>query len=149
MKKHGILNAALMLELTCLGHFDSFVICDIGFPIPKNARKIDLALTRGVPGFMQTLKAICGEVIVQSVTLMDTAPKSNPRLDTAVKAVFRRQDLVYASFGNFRDLAADAKFFIRTGEDSPCSNMLLVSASGAQSRIDQYDIPADELERLV
>ena len=148
MKKQGILNAGLVSELASLGHFDTFVICDIGFPIPNDARKIDLALIRGVPGFLQTLKAVCGEVIVQEITLMDAAPTANPMLDRLAKAVFTRQERRYAGFEKFRTLAADAKFFIRTGEDSPCSNMLLVSASGALSRVEQYDIPEEELEKL-
>lgn len=35
MKRSGILNEQLMKELTGLGHFDGFVICDMGFPIPR------------------------------------------------------------------------------------------------------------------
>ncbi len=148
MKKQGILNAELAYELTRLGHFDAFVICDIGFPIPNDAHTIDLTLTRGIPTFLQTLKAVCREVIVQGITLMDAAPTANPALDTLVKAVFKRQDFAYTNFEEFRALAAKAKFFIRTGEDTPCSNMLLVSASGNLSRAERYDIPEEELERL-
>lgn len=148
MRKQGILNAELAYEIARLGHFDSFVICDIGFPIPNETHVIDLALTRGVPGFMQTLKALCGEVVVQGITLMNAAPTANPRLVDRVKTVFKRQDIAYASFEEFRGLAAQAKFFIRTGEDAPCSNMLLVSASGTLSRVERYDIPREELEML-
>lgn len=148
MRKQGILNAELAYEIARLGHFDSFVVCDMGFPIPSEAHVIDLALTRGVPGFMQTLKAVCGEVVVQAITLMDAAPTANPRLDEKAKAVFKRQDIAYASFEEFRALAAQAKFFIRTGEDSPCSNMILISASGVPSRVERYDIPMEELEML-
>jgi D-ribose pyranase len=148
MRKQGILNAELAYELARLGHFDSFVVCDIGFPIPNEAIVIDLALTRGVPGFMQTLKAICAEVVVQGIMLMDAVPTTNPRLEEKARAVFKRQDIAYASFEEFRVLAAQAKFFIRTGEDAPCSNMLIISASGAMSRVERYDIPMEELEML-
>lgn len=146
VKKLGILNAALMREIAALSHFDSFALCDIGFPIPRDAVIIDLALTRGLPGMFQVLKAVCAEVVVESVTLMDAAPEANPRLDAAAKSVFRRQKIEYRGFEDFRRLAAGAKFFVRTGEDAPCSNLILVSASGALSRVERYDIPEEELE---
>ena len=44
MKKSGIINPKLIRCLAELGHFDSFVICDMGFPIPKHAERIDLSL---------------------------------------------------------------------------------------------------------
>ena len=49
MKKNGIINPELIRALTDLGHFDSFVICDMGFPIPPDAVRIDLTFVPGEP----------------------------------------------------------------------------------------------------
>ena len=48
MKKNGLLNAELMGELTKLRHQDKFVICDIGFPIPKGGQSGGRVLSGGV-----------------------------------------------------------------------------------------------------
>ena len=138
MKKDGILNALLMRKITELGHFDSFVICDMGFPIPKDASVIDLALVRGVPGFVQTLKAILGEVVVQKIILMEAVKQANKILNGQVCEIFKIQEKDYKSFDDFRDMCKDAKFFVRTAEDAPCSNMILVSASGVIERVQKY-----------
>ena len=140
MKKSGILNAKLMEELTALGHFDRFVICDIGFPIPRGAVKIDLALVEGVPGFLQTLKAVLKEVVVQQIFLMDAVKDANPKLYSEACTLLTKQETEYCDFAAFRKECMEAKFFIRTGEAAPCSNMILVSASGVAERVQKYNI---------
>ena len=51
MKKKGILNAQLLGELAKLRHTDKLVICDAGYPIPKDGNVVDVSLTEGVPSF--------------------------------------------------------------------------------------------------
>ncbi|HZW03833.1 MAG TPA: RbsD/FucU domain-containing protein, partial [Anaerolineaceae bacterium] len=41
--------------IATLGHQDQLVIADAGLPIPDSTTRIDLALTAGVPTFLQTL----------------------------------------------------------------------------------------------
>ena len=71
MKKNGLLNAELMGELTKLRHQDKFVICDIGFPIPRGAKVVDVSLVEGLPSFLQVLKAVLNEVIVEDYVIFD------------------------------------------------------------------------------
>ncbi len=140
MKKSGILNARLMEEITALGHFDTFVICDMGFPIPRDAVKIDLTLIKGIPTFMQTLNAVLNEVIVQKVFLIQRIKEANKELDVKICGLLTRQEIEYLNFEDFRTACKDAKFFVRTAEHLPCSNILMVTASGVQERVEQYDI---------
>ena len=49
MKKRGVINQQLSNALAGLGHGDYFLLCDAGFPIPKEAERVDLALTFGIP----------------------------------------------------------------------------------------------------
>lgn len=69
MKKRGILNAQLMSELTKLRHTDKMVICDAGFPIPKDATVVDVSLIAGVPTLPQVLKAVLNEIIVEEYAI--------------------------------------------------------------------------------
>jgi len=140
LKKSGILNAKLMEAITSLGHLDAFVICDMGFPIPCGAEKIDLALVRGVPGFLLTFREILKEVVVEQAILMDKIGDANPDTHRTICALLKNQSIVYKSFSDFREACKDAKFFVRTGEDLPCSNILLVSASGVTERVERYDV---------
>ena len=140
MKKRGIINPELLAALTSLGHFDSFVICDMGYPIPKDAQRIDLTLTAGTPHFMPVLKACLNEVVVQEMSLMDGIKSANVSLHEKILGMVHNQDICYLGFPEFREKAKDARFYIRTGETAPCSNIYLVSASGVQERVEKYDI---------
>lgn len=54
MKKIGTLNQALSEVIAGMGHGDMLVIGDCGLPIPATVRRIDLALTIGVPSFLRS-----------------------------------------------------------------------------------------------
>jgi D-ribose pyranase len=58
MKKGKVLNNEISHVISTLGHTDTIVIGDCGLPIPDHVKRIDLALTLGVPSFLQTLQKI-------------------------------------------------------------------------------------------
>ena len=60
MKKSTLLNASLSHSIATLGHTDSLTICDAGLPIPDFVKRIDFALSEGIPSFLDTLYAIGG-----------------------------------------------------------------------------------------
>ncbi|EPF42900.1 D-ribose pyranase, partial [Klebsiella pneumoniae subsp. pneumoniae CIP 52.145 = B5055] len=53
MKKGTVLNADISAVISRLGHTDTLVVCDAGLPVPRSSTRIDMALTQGVPSFMQ------------------------------------------------------------------------------------------------
>ena len=55
MKKSPLLNIALSQMIASLGHGDMLVIGDAGLPSQPGVPLIDLALTRGIPGFIDTV----------------------------------------------------------------------------------------------
>lgn len=140
MKKQGILNADLSGAIARLGHFQTFMIADMGFPIPLEVKTIDLALVRGVPDVRIVLKAVLEEVVVQEAVLMDAVKEANPDLDRDVRAILTKQEISYASMAEFRERVKACNFVIRTAEDQPCSNIILTSASGVLSRVEQYAV---------
>ena len=145
MKKTGILNADLAGELTRLRHLDRFVICDAGFPIPKDSNVVDVSLIAGIPTMMQVLKAVLNELIVEEYIIFDRMESANPEYFHEIKGFFVNQAHSEVSMPEFIELAKDAKLFIRTGELKPCSNIMLTSATGVRERNEKFDVSFDEI----
>ena len=58
MKKTPLLNIALSEVIASLGHGDMLVIGDAGLPIPPETLRIDLALTKNIPSFTDTVRTV-------------------------------------------------------------------------------------------
>lgn len=140
MKKNGLLNAQLMGELTKLRHQDKFVICDIGFPIPKGASVVDVSLVEGLPTFLQVLKAVLNEVIVEDYVVFDFMKTYNREYFDFLKQTMVNQTCSEVSMEDFVRMSQEAKLFIRTGESKPASNILMTSATGVRSMNEKLDI---------
>ncbi len=65
LKKGTVLNSDISSVISRLGHTDTLVVCDAGLPIPKSTTRIDMALTQGVPSFMQVLGVVTNEMQVE------------------------------------------------------------------------------------
>ncbi len=140
MKKSGLLNADLMGELTKLRHLDQFVVCDIGFPIPEGANVVDVSLVEGLPTFLQVLKAVLNEVIVEGYMVFDFMKEYNQEYYSFLKENLVNQTCSEVSMEGFIQASAAAKLFIRTGEPKPASNILLTSATGVRSMNEKLDV---------
>jgi D-ribose pyranose/furanose isomerase RbsD len=79
MKKTTLLQSDLSYIIATLGHMDTLVIADAGLPIPSGTLRIDLALTQGVPGAVQTLKVVLDEMKVEKVILAEEVKDKNPK----------------------------------------------------------------------
>jgi D-ribose pyranase len=69
MKKGVLLNADISALISRLGHTDQVVIADAGLPIPAATLRIDLALTQGVPTFLQIVDVVTSEMQVEKAIL--------------------------------------------------------------------------------
>ncbi len=79
MKKTALLNAPLSQVIATLGHTDSLTICDAGLPIPKQVERVDLALSAGVPSFLQTFHAVVTEMFVERAIIAEEIKEKNPK----------------------------------------------------------------------
>jgi len=140
MKKSGILNAELMFGLTSLGHYDVVLICDSGFPIPRGADCIDLAIVENLPTMPQVLTAVLGEAIFSDYYIPDNMAERNKASYDYVTGLLSRQTKNEVPFSELCAIAEKAKLIIRTGDCRPCSNVALVSASGVPSTYTKFDI---------
>lgn len=80
MKKARVINAETSSVIARLGHTDSLVVCGAGLPVPYSIQRIDMALTQGVPSFMQVLDVVTTEMQVESAILAAEMQKHNPQL---------------------------------------------------------------------
>jgi D-ribose pyranase len=127
MKKTHLLNTALSETISMLGHLDTLVIGDAGLPIPPGPRRIDLAVTGGVPGFLDTLKAVLSEMQVQSIVLASEMPERSPQIMEGIQALLPGVPVEFVPHEEFKCRTCNAKAMVRTGEFTPYANVILVA----------------------
>lgn len=110
-----------------LGHGDMLVIGDAGLPIPEGPRRIDLALTRGIPGFLDTFKAVLSEMQVQSVILAQETEQVSPHIQAALLALLPGTTVRVVSHEELKEITRQARAIVRTGEFTPYANVILVA----------------------
>ncbi|UDW82891.1 D-ribose pyranase [Pasteurella canis] len=135
MKKTTVLNAQLSQVIATLGHTDSLTICDAGLPIPTQVERIDLALSAGVPSFLQTFNTVVSEMFVERVVIAQEIKEKNPKILTALlnslSQLEQQQgnhiDVEYVSHETFKAYTHHSKAIVRSGECSPYANVILYS----------------------
>ena len=127
MKKDGILNQNLLNIIGSLGHTDRIVVCDIGLPIDKKVERIDLSITKGVVKFMDVLKPLLNELVVEKIFLAQEIVTKSPAMYHEITALTKGIPLELVSHEDFKKLTKDTKAIIRTGECTPYTNIILQS----------------------
>lgn len=125
MKKIGILNSQIAKVISELGHTDQIVICDSGLPIPDHVKRIDLALRKGIPSFMDTLETVLMEMEVEKVILAVEMAQTSPALKENIDSVLNEVEQLLISHEEFKVQIQKAKAVIRTGEFTPYANIIL------------------------
>lgn len=110
-----------------LGHLDTLVIADPGLPIPDGRMRIDLALTQGVPGAVQTLRDVLDEMQVEKVILAEEVKEHNPGFLAEVQGRLPGVSVEFVAHTEFKTWTASARAVVRTGEFAPYANVILVS----------------------
>ncbi len=129
MKKKGIINVPLSKIVARMGHTDRLVICDSGLPIPKNAEIVDLALTKNIPRFIDTLKTILEELHVENAIIAKEIVKGNSDLYGRISSLMNGTKIQKVSHEKFKELTRESGniTFVRTGEATPFANIILIS----------------------
>ncbi|MFV0253502.1 MAG: D-ribose pyranase [Beutenbergiaceae bacterium] len=123
MKRIGIINSLLARELAAMRHTDLFVISDGGFPAGPRDRVIDLAVTPGLPRFEPVLAAVLAEVEIEESWIAAETAAANPEREAGLAAALGEAHRV--PHEELKRLAERARFVVRTGENTPYSNVLL------------------------
>lgn len=143
MKREGILNRHLSRLIASLGHKQKLLVCDAGFPIPKKADTIDLAVTKGLPKLPTVLETINKELISEKVMFAEEMPDKNAPLHQELQNIFKEvefEPLPHEKIMN--DVAQEVRGIVRTGDYSPWGNIVLVAGTDPYAWFE-----GDELEK--
>lgn len=125
MKRTALLNAELSHAIATLGHGDMLVIGDVGLPIPNGPRRIDLALTPGIPAVADVLRTVLTEMQIEKALIATEAVERNGgALPTWCNLPMEPGTV---SHEEFKRLTQHARVMIRTGECTPYANVILVA----------------------
>jgi len=127
LKKIGILNKEISDVIASLGHTDEIIICDAGFPIPQGVRRIDLALEKGLPSFLDTLRVILKELYVEKIVVEKETKDISPKRYEEIMQFFPNVEVEVISHVEFKERSKNVKAIIRTGEFTPYSNLILIA----------------------
>lgn len=129
MKKTGIINQPIAAVISGLGHTDTIAIADAGLPIPPTTQRIDLALTTGVPSFLETLRVVLSEMFVEKAIVAEELKTVSPQMYAALLEVLADVPVEAVPHIAFKRETAVAKAIVRTGEFTPYANVILVAGA--------------------
>ena len=125
MKRTALLHAELSHAIATLGHGDMLVIGDVGLPIPNGPRRIDLALTPGIPAVADVLRVVLEEMQVEKAVIATEAVERNGgQVPAWCRPPIQPSALPHE---DFKRLTQQARVMVRTGECTPYANVILVA----------------------
>jgi D-ribose pyranase len=127
MKKTALINYRLSGVIAGMGHTDTIAVADSGLPIPRGTERIDLALTRGIPGFIDTLKVIFTELDVEEAVIASEMNEKSPGVYKEVVKLLGDIPIKEVKHEQLKDMTKDCKAVVRTGEYTSYCNIILRS----------------------
>lgn len=130
MKKTEMLNSNVSKAIATIGHFDLLTINDAGMPIPNDDRRIDLAVTKELPLFIDVLKTVLAEMKIQKIYLAEEIKTQNAQQLKQIKALIEDDvEIEFIPHPTMKEYLSHPlnKGNIRTGEITPFSNIILES----------------------
>jgi len=126
MKKIGLLHGELSKTLALLAHDDTLLIGDAGMPVPNGVTLIDLAVTNGIPGFLDVLKSVMSEMLVAEAYIDKEQATVSPKMHAHLKEIVGDSfKLIEYPHEEIKRMSERAKAAIRTGEFIPYANIIL------------------------
>ena len=127
MKKTALLNSKISRVISEMGHGDMLCICDAGLPISRDTDRVDLALTRGIPSFMEVLDAVMTELEVEEVIIAKEMVTDSIGLYEEIKIRFPKTSINIISHEELKSLSRECHSIVRTGEFTSFANIILKS----------------------
>ncbi|GKS92038.1 MULTISPECIES: D-ribose pyranase [unclassified Acidovorax] len=125
MKRRALLHAELSHAIACMGHGDMLVIGDAGLPIPPGPRRIDLAVTAGIPAVDEVLCAVLSELQVErAIVATEAVERAEGQLPDWCLLPVAPETVPHEEF---KRLCQQARVMVRTGECTPYANVILIA----------------------
>jgi D-ribose pyranase len=122
----GILNPQLSRVIAETGHTDYLVVTDSGLPIPQEIERIDLSILPNLPRFLDVLRAVLSEVVIERIFLAEEVKTISPDMHREILSLFPPDiDVVYLPHIEFKKTTRNARAAIRSGEFTPYANIIL------------------------
>ena len=126
-KKTKVINSDISRVIAQMGHFDKLSIGDAGMPVPAGTEKIDLAVDNGIPSFTQVLLNVLEELEVQRIYLAEEIKTENPKMLESIQEIMPNVPVTFIPHSEMKQDLNNCRAFIRTGEMTPYSNIILES----------------------
>lgn len=127
MKRTTLLNSSLSAAIAEMGHTDSLVVGDCGLPVPTGVPRIDLAVTKGLPGFYPVLEAVLSELCVEGVCIAQELKDGSPEGFARLASLFEGKRIEVIAHTELKERMRAARAVVRTGECTPYLNIILYS----------------------
>lgn len=127
MKKTELLNSMLSGVISEMGHTDTLCIGDAGLPVPKGVQRIDLAVSKGIPDFLEVLDAVLAELKVEKITIASEMKEHNAVMYRELIRRFPDLEIHEVPHAQFKEKTQDCRAVVRTGECTGFSNVILQS----------------------
>ena len=124
MKKIGILNAEISKIIAESAHTDMIMIGDAGMPVPKGVKFIDLAVSEGIPGFLDVLEKVLEELHIEGAVIDLELKEKNPQYREKILKLLKVEEIPHEEL---KAISKNCVAAIRTGEFTPYSNIILKS----------------------
>lgn len=132
MKLGKILNQELNNAIASMGHGDLMIVCDAGFPIPRDAWRIDLAITENVPDLKMVLELINSDMYAEKVVWANEVGQFNPNLEKMLREMYADREVeTIPTDIILNEMPTKAKCIVRSGAFNPWGNILLYSGIDA------------------
>lgn len=128
MKRQGILNSDISRVISYMRHTDTITVGDCGLPVPEHVECIDLAVRLGLPGFIDVLTELQKDLKAEKMVLAEEIKTQNPAVHAQILAIFKGIEVAYVPHSELKQMTADSKAVVRTGEATAYANVILQSA---------------------
>lgn len=125
----GTLNGQLARVFSEMGHTDTLVVTDAGLPIPKNVERVDLAVRRGLPAFLDLLDIVLNEIHIEGALLSTEVREYSPDMFDQIHTRLAECGVqpIFVPHTDFKAATAGARAAVRSGEFTPYANVLLTA----------------------
>ena len=135
MRPGRILHPELAKALATCGHTDIILVTDAGFPIPKDANRIDLGYYAGQADLLDILRMLRKEIFVEEVAFAPEVKTHHPALYKDLQEIYTGSGAVFKGIPHeelVAEIAPKAKVIIRSGSLNAWGNIALTCSTGCK-----------------
>ena len=132
MRPGRILHPELEKALATCGHTDIILVTDAGFPIPKDANRIDLGYYAGQADLLDILRMLRKEIFVEEVAFAPEVKTHHPALYKDLQEIYTGSGAVFKGIPHeelVAEIAPKAKVIIRSGSLNAWGNIALTCST--------------------